>query len=69
MKKVKKLRRPNARETSVTIQGIKCRRGEKMLAGPYRMVNVNTKRVFVGSLVGTINKGRMRLAIFSVPKG
>jgi len=40
-----------------------------MLPGhPYRLVNVNTKRVFIGSLVGTINKGKMRLAIFSVPK-
>lgn len=69
VKKAKGIRRPNARETSVTIHGIKCRRGEKMLPGhPYRLVNVNTKRVFIGSLVGTINKGKMRLAIFSVPK-
>lgn len=56
------------RKTSVTILGIKTRRGEKMLAGPYRLVNTNTKRVFVGSLIDTINKGKMRLAIFSVPK-
>jgi len=39
-----------------------------MLQGPYRLVNVHTKRVFVGSLIDTINKGKMRLAIFSVPK-
>jgi hypothetical protein len=45
LKKSKRIaRRPDARETSVTIQGIKCRRGEKMLAGdPYRLVNVNTR--------------------------
>jgi hypothetical protein len=68
MKKAKKTRRPNERETSVTIYGRKCRRGEVMLPGPYRLVNTHTKRVFVASLVGTINKGSMRLAIFSVPK-
>jgi hypothetical protein len=61
-------RRPNQRPTSVTIYGIKCRRGEKILPGRYRLVNIYTKRVFVASLVGTINKGKNRLAIFSVPK-
>jgi len=30
---------------------------------------VKSKRVFVASLIGTINKGKIRLAIFSVPKG
>ncbi|MEH2539154.1 hypothetical protein V1287_003088 [Bradyrhizobium sp. AZCC 1699] len=40
-----------------------------MLPGhPYRLINAYTKRVFLGSLVGTINKGKVRLAIFSVPK-
>jgi hypothetical protein len=39
-----------------------------MLGGQYRLVNVYTKRVFVGSLIDTINKGKIRLAIFSVPK-
>jgi hypothetical protein len=68
MKKARKIRRPNQRETSVIIQGMKCRRGEVMLPGPYRLVNTKTKRVFVASLVGTINKGSTRLAIFSVPK-
>ena len=66
MKKVRKTR-PNERETSVTIYGRKCRRGV-MLPGTYRLVNTHTKRVFVASFVGTINKGSMRLAIFSVPK-
>jgi hypothetical protein len=64
----KRRRRPSARKTSVTIYGIKTRRGEKMLTGRYRLVNIYTKRVFVGSLIDTINKGRIRLAIFSVPK-
>jgi hypothetical protein len=66
--KTRKRRRPNARKTSVTILGVKTRRGEKMLQGRYRLVNVHTKRVFVGSLIDTINKGKIRLAVFSVPK-
>ena len=61
-------RRPNARKSTVTIRGVPTRRGEKMLPGPYRLVNAYTKRVFVGSLIDTINKGKIRLAIFSVPK-
>jgi hypothetical protein len=67
-KKAKTRRRPNARQTSLTIHGIRTRRGEKMLTGPYRLVNINTKRVFVRSLIDTINKGKVRIAIFSVPK-
>ena len=67
-KMTKKRKTVTARKTSVTILGYKCRRGEKMLTGPYRLVNVHTKRVFVGSLIDTINKGSLRLAFFSVPK-
>jgi hypothetical protein len=70
LSKDKRERRPVvARKTSVTIQGLKTKRGEKMHNGQYRLVNVNTKRVFIGSLIDTINKGKLRLAIFSVPKG
>jgi len=69
VKKAKKRKAVALRKTSVTILGVKTRRGEKMLTGPYRLVNVHTKRVFVGSLIDTINKGKLRLAIFSVPKG
>lgn len=68
MMKLRKAKKAVERPTSVMIHGIKCRRGEKMLPGPYRLANAYTKRVFVGSLIGTINKGRLRLAIFSVPK-
>jgi hypothetical protein len=67
-KKLKQKKPIISRKTSVTIYGTKTRRGEKMLAGPYRLVNTQTKRVFVGSLIDTINKGKLRLAIFSVPK-
>ena len=58
-----------SRKTTLTIYGKPTRRGEKMLNGRYRLVNVHTKRVFVGSLIDTISKGKLRLAIFSVPKG
>ncbi len=68
MPKRRNHRRVIDRKTSVTIHGVKTRRGEKMLNGPYRLVNAHTKRVFVGSLIDTINKGKIRLAIFSVPK-
>lgn len=37
--------------------------------GRYRLVNVDSKKVFVGTLIDTINKGKIRIAIFSVPKG
>lgn len=67
--KAKKRGPVQLRKTSVTILGVKTKRGEKMLHGRYRLVNVKTKRVFVGTLVDTINKGQLRLAIFSVPKG
>jgi hypothetical protein len=40
-----------------------------MTDGRYRLVAVKGGRVFVGTLIDTINKGKMRLAIFSVPKG
>ena len=68
-KKVRKRGPVVKRKTTVTIFGMPTRRGEKMLNGRYRLVNIHTKRVFVGSLIDTINKGKVRIAIFSVPKG
>lgn len=63
-------RRPiSNRKTSITIQGQRAKRAERMTDGRYRLVAVKGARVFVGTLIDTINKGRMRLAIFSVPKG
>ena len=59
----------SARKTSITIQGHSTKRGEKMLNGRYRLVNARTRRVFVGTLIDTINRGKIRIAIFSVPKG
>jgi hypothetical protein len=57
------------RKTSITIQGRPAKRAERMTDGRYRLVAVKGARVFVGTLIDTINKGKVRLAIFSVPKG
>jgi hypothetical protein len=58
-----------ARKSSITIQGVKTKRGQKMTDGRYRLVNIGNRKVFVGTLIDTINRGKVRLAIFSVPKG
>jgi hypothetical protein len=54
----------------VTIRGAKARRGERMTKGQgWRLAVVRgRKRIFVGTLLTTINMGARRLAIFSVPK-
>jgi hypothetical protein len=56
--------------SEITIQGKKPRRGEKMTKGTgWRLATVRgRRRVFVGTLLETINMGSMRIAIFSVPK-
>lgn len=70
MAKRKRTRKPvSERRTSVTILGQRARRAESIRPGRYRLVAIKGARVFVGTLVGTINKGKVRLAIFSVPKG
>jgi hypothetical protein len=68
-KKARKRGPVHKRGTSVTILGKKARRAERMTDGRYRLVAVKGARVFVGTLIDTINKGKMRIAIFSVPKG
>jgi hypothetical protein len=68
-KRVRKRGPVAARKSSVTIHGLKTKRGEKMMNGRYRLVNVFNRHVFVGTLIDTINKGKVRIAIFSVPKG
>jgi hypothetical protein len=54
----------------VTIKGVKAKPGTKMTKGNgWRLATTKgSKRVFVGTLIQTINMGRRRLAIFSVPK-
>lgn len=54
----------------ITIKGQKAKRGERMTQGKgWRLATVKgRKRVFVGTLLQTLNLGHKRLAIFSVPK-
>lgn len=54
----------------ISIKGVKAKKGEKMTAGNgWRIVATKgRKRVFAGTLLGTVNKGNVRIAIFSVPK-
>ncbi len=54
----------------ITIQGEKAKKGERMTKGKgWRLATVKgQRRVFVGTLLDTINLGKKRLAIFSVPK-
>jgi hypothetical protein len=52
----------------ITINAKKAKRGERMTGGRgYRLVTKGN-RMFVGTLIRTINAGKFRLAIFSVPK-
>jgi hypothetical protein len=68
-KKARKRGPVSRRGTSITIQGRPTKRAENMTKGRYRLVAVKGARVFVGTLIRSINKGKLRLAIFSVPKG
>jgi len=54
----------------ITIKGQKAKRGERMTNGSgWRLATTKgRKRVFAASLLGTFNRGKMRFAIFSVPK-
>jgi hypothetical protein len=54
----------------IVINGKKAKRGERMIKGSgWRLATTKgRKRVFVGSLLETINRGKERIAIFSVPK-
>lgn len=54
----------------ITIKGTKAPRGAKMTKGnSWRLAATKgKKRVFAATLLQTINFGKVRLAIFSVPK-
>lgn len=56
--------------SEITIKGQKAKRGERMTSGSgWRLAATKgRKRVFIGTLLGTINRGKQRFAIFSVPK-
>jgi hypothetical protein len=59
-----------AKAPMITVKGTKPRKGERMTNGNgWRLVATKgKKRMFVGTLLDTVNHGKNRLAIFSVPK-
>lgn len=56
--------------TEIRIKGEKAKKGERMTKGKgWRLATVTgRKRVFVATLIQTVNFGQKRIAIFSVPK-
>ncbi len=56
--------------SDIIIKGKKPKKGERMTKGNgWRLATTKgKKRVFVGTLLETINIGSKRIAIFSVPK-
>lgn len=54
----------------ITIKGQKAKKGERMTKGAGWKIAATkgSKRVFSGTLLQTINAGKHRIAIFSVPK-
>jgi len=54
----------------ILIKGTKPKKGERMTNGKgWRLAATKgEKRIFNGTLIETVNKGNVRLAIFSVPK-
>jgi hypothetical protein len=66
MAKKAKAKKPRAKGIAV-IDGSYTARGEKMLKGPWRLVSPHMLE-FPATLIDTINIGKTRLAIFSVPK-
>lgn len=63
----KKSKRKARAKGDTEIYGFRTARGEKMLKGSYRLVSPY-RLEFRGTLLETINIGKIRLAIFSVPK-
>jgi hypothetical protein len=59
-------KKSRAKGTAI-VYGLRTLRGEKMLKGPWKLVSPHLLE-FPATLVETINIGRTRLAIFSVPK-
>lgn len=66
MAKKPEAKKPRAKGIAV-IGGSYTGRGEKMLKGPWRLVSPHMLE-FPATLIETINIGKTRLAIFSVPK-
>lgn len=56
--------------TTITIEGIKAKKGERMTGGTgWRLAATKgRKRIFAATLLKTFNLGHRRIAVFSVPK-
>lgn len=56
--------------SEISIKGRRAQKGERMTRGKgWRLATVTgRKRVFVATLLHTVNLGHKRIAIFSVPK-
>jgi hypothetical protein len=56
--------------SGITIKGKKAKRGERMTNGSgWRLAMTKGKRrVFAATLLATFNRGKLRFAMFSVPK-
>ena len=52
----------------VSYKGVRATRGERMRKGPWRLMHKNNRKVFVGTLIETLNIGNTKVAIFSVRK-
>lgn len=54
----------------ITVAGRKPRKGMKMRAGSkWRLVSTKSKGLsFTATLLATVNRGKVRIAIFSAPK-
>ena len=59
-----------AAKTEITIKGSKPAKGERMTTGSgWRLAATKgKKRIFNATLIETVNRGDVRIAIFSVPK-
>ena len=70
-RKTKKAAKKRTRKTvTVTLTGERARRGERMTSGAgwHLMRKKGRQRVFLGTLIDTVNAGSVRLAVFRVPK-
>lgn len=56
------------KQSEVMFKGKTTSRGIKVTKGAYRLLNTGNRKVFVASLIGTINYEGKRIALFSVPK-
>jgi hypothetical protein len=57
-----------AKRNDVIIRGKKAKRGERLRGGRGYQIVTKGNRIFPGTLIKSVNAGKYRIAIFSVPK-